>query len=141
MTRWSLRGAPDGGSLNAVRIRDWKVHFAVGDAWFGGTVAFPQNFPLVTNLRMDPYEAVIGDTKKMAMYFRLGRRQAVDLPADASIRRELPEILPGIPAATGLGKFKHWRGSGPDEEHRTYGKIVRFAFCFRLAVGMIAWAR
>ncbi len=60
----------DRGSLNAVRIRDWKVHFAVGDAWFGGTVAFPQNFPLVTNLRMDPFEEVIGDIDKMPLYFR-----------------------------------------------------------------------
>jgi arylsulfatase len=60
----------DRGSLNAVRINDWKVHFAVGDAWFGGTFAFPQNFPLVTNLRMDPFEEVIADTKKMPMYFR-----------------------------------------------------------------------
>ncbi len=60
----------DRGSLNAVRIRDWKVHFAVGDGWYGGTVAFPQNFPLVTNLRMDPFEEVIGDMDKMPLYFR-----------------------------------------------------------------------
>ncbi len=60
----------DRGSLNAVRIRDWKVHFSVGDAWFGGTVAFPQNFPLVTNLRMDPYEEVVSDMEDMPMYFR-----------------------------------------------------------------------
>ncbi len=60
----------DRGSLNAVRVRDWKVHFAVGDAWFGGTMAFPQNFPLVTNLRMDPFEEVIADVDKMPMYFR-----------------------------------------------------------------------
>ena len=33
-------------------------------------MAFPQNFPLVTNLRMDPFEEVIADTKKMPMYFR-----------------------------------------------------------------------
>ena len=42
----------------------------MGDAWFGGTVAFPQNFPLVTNLRMDPFEEVIADVDKMPMYFR-----------------------------------------------------------------------
>ncbi len=60
----------DRGSLNAVRIMDWKVHFAVGDAWFGGTIAMPQNFPLVTNLRMDPYEEVIADISKQPMYFR-----------------------------------------------------------------------
>jgi arylsulfatase len=60
----------DRGSLNAVRIRDWKVHFAVGDAWYGGTVAFPQNFPLVTNLRMDPFESVVADISQHPMYFR-----------------------------------------------------------------------
>ena len=60
----------DRGSLNAVRINDWKVHFAVGDKWFGGTFAFPQNFPLVTNLRMDPFEDVAADTEDMPMYFR-----------------------------------------------------------------------
>ena len=60
----------DRGSLNAVRVKDWKVHFAVGDAWYGGTTAFPQNFPLVTNLRMDPYEEVVSDMEKMPMYFR-----------------------------------------------------------------------
>jgi arylsulfatase len=60
----------DRGSLNAVRVRNWKVHFSVGDAWFGGTTAFPQNFPLVTNLRMDPFESVIGDMKDHPMYLR-----------------------------------------------------------------------
>ena len=60
----------DRGSLNAVRVNDWKVHFAIGDRWFGGTVAMPQNFPRVTNLRMDPYEEVIGKMDHMPMYFR-----------------------------------------------------------------------
>jgi len=60
----------DRGSLNAVRVTDWKVHFSVGDAWFGGTTAFPQNFLLVTHLRMDLYEEVIADIKKNPMYFR-----------------------------------------------------------------------
>jgi arylsulfatase A-like enzyme len=60
----------DRGSLNAVRIKDWKIHFSVGNAWYGGTTAFPQNFPLVTNLRMDPYEQVVSDMKGMPMYFR-----------------------------------------------------------------------
>ena len=60
----------DRGSMNAVRIKDWKVHFFTGDGWYGGTTAFPQNFPLVTNLRMDPYEEVVSDMKDMPMYFR-----------------------------------------------------------------------
>ena len=60
----------DRASLNAVRINDWKVHFAVGDRWYGGTNAFAQNFPLVTNLRMDPYEDVCANMEHMPMYFR-----------------------------------------------------------------------
>jgi len=60
----------DRGSLNAVRINDWKVHFAIGDRWFGGTTADPQNFPRVTNLRMDPYEEVIANMDHQPMYFR-----------------------------------------------------------------------
>jgi arylsulfatase len=60
----------DRGSLNAVRVKNWKVHFSVGEGWYGGTTAFPQNFPLVTNLRMDPFEEVAGDVDDMPMYFR-----------------------------------------------------------------------
>jgi len=60
----------DRGSLNAVRINDWKVHFAIGDRWYGGTVASPQNFPRVTNLRMDPYENTIANMDHRPMYFR-----------------------------------------------------------------------
>jgi arylsulfatase A-like enzyme len=60
----------DRASLNAVRVGEWKVHFSIGDRWFGGTQAFPQNFPRVTNLRMDPYEEVIANMDHMPMYFR-----------------------------------------------------------------------
>jgi arylsulfatase A-like enzyme len=60
----------DRGSLNAVRVNDWKVHFSIGDRWFGGTTAFPQNFPRVTNLRMDPFEHVIANMDHQPMYFR-----------------------------------------------------------------------
>ena len=60
----------DRASLNAVRVNDWKVHFSIGDRWFGGTQAFPQNFPRVTNLRMDPYEETIANMDHQPMYFR-----------------------------------------------------------------------
>ena len=69
-TREEIIYFDDRGSLNAVRVRNWKVHFSVGDSWFGGTTADPQNFPLVTNLRMDPFEEVAGDMEDMPMYFR-----------------------------------------------------------------------
>ncbi|MDJ0992436.1 MAG: arylsulfatase [Dinoroseobacter sp.] len=60
----------DNGSLNAVRVNDWKVHFSVNEHWFGGTQAFPENFPRITNLRMDPYEEVAGNMEHQMMYFR-----------------------------------------------------------------------
>ena len=45
-----------GGDLNAVRFRNWKVHFATiqGNIATGQRVA--SNWPLIINLRADPYE-------------------------------------------------------------------------------------
>jgi arylsulfatase len=45
-----------GGELNAVRYRNWKVHFATmqGNIATGQRVA--TNWPLIINLRADPYE-------------------------------------------------------------------------------------
>ena len=45
-----------GGELNAVRVRDWKVHFALmqGNIALGSRVA--TNWPIIINLRDDPYE-------------------------------------------------------------------------------------
>jgi len=47
----------DSGSLNAVRVRDWKAHFAICDNWYEGGPAKLQNFPKIVNLRQDPLEA------------------------------------------------------------------------------------
>ena len=46
----------DNGSLNAVRVRDWKAHFSLPDSWTQGGPAKAQTFPKIVNLRMDPYE-------------------------------------------------------------------------------------
>jgi arylsulfatase len=45
-----------GGELNAIRVRDWKVHFALmqGNIALGSRVA--TNWPIIINLRADPYE-------------------------------------------------------------------------------------
>jgi arylsulfatase A-like enzyme len=56
----------DNGNLNAVRVRDWKVHFALPGDWFGGGAPLVQTFPKVINLRMDPFE----DSLDSVMYFR-----------------------------------------------------------------------
>jgi hypothetical protein len=41
--------------LNALRVEDWKIHFAIRHNWYGGGPAKPQNFPQVVNLREDPF--------------------------------------------------------------------------------------
>jgi len=46
----------DNGSLNAVRVRDWKAHFFLPGDWFQGGEPVYQSFPKIVNLRMDPFE-------------------------------------------------------------------------------------
>ena len=41
----------DSGSLNAVRVRDWKAHFSICDNWYEGGPTKLQNFPKIVNLR------------------------------------------------------------------------------------------
>jgi arylsulfatase len=47
----------DNGNLNAVRVRDWKAHFAQPGDWLYGGPPLPLTFPRIVNLRMDPLEA------------------------------------------------------------------------------------
>lgn len=44
------------GDLNAVRVRDWKVHFATFQGNIATGVRFQSNWPLLINLKADPYE-------------------------------------------------------------------------------------
>lgn len=45
-----------GGELNAVRFRNWKVHFATVQGNIATGVRQPSNWPLIINLKADPYE-------------------------------------------------------------------------------------
>jgi arylsulfatase len=45
-----------GGELNAVRWNDWKVHFASIDGNIATGTRKVTNWPLIVNLRADPYE-------------------------------------------------------------------------------------
>jgi len=45
-----------GGELNAVRWNDWKVSFAYIKGNIAQGVRFTPNWPVITNLRADPYE-------------------------------------------------------------------------------------
>jgi len=58
----------DNGSLNAVRVRDWKAHFSLPGDWLSGGPPLPQTFPKVVNLRMDPLEDhVLSNESPMAV--------------------------------------------------------------------------
>jgi arylsulfatase len=56
-----------GGELNAVRWNDWKVHFATFQGNIATGVREIPNWPLIINLREDPYETAHAES---AMYFR-----------------------------------------------------------------------
>ena len=56
-----------GGELNAVRWNDWKVHFATLEGNIATGVRTVPNWPLVINLRADPYETMWQESE---MYIR-----------------------------------------------------------------------
>jgi hypothetical protein len=56
-----------GGELNAVRWNDWKVNFAVTDGNIATGVRESPGWPIIVNLRADPYERAPGES---GMYIR-----------------------------------------------------------------------
>ncbi len=55
------------GDLNAVRVFDWKVHFALQHGSIATGVRSVPGWPLIINLRADPYERAANES---AMYTR-----------------------------------------------------------------------
>ncbi len=47
-----------GGELNAIRLDDWKIHFATIDGNIATGVRMVAGWPLLINLRADPYEVM-----------------------------------------------------------------------------------
>jgi arylsulfatase A-like enzyme len=45
-----------GGHLNAVRYKDWKIHFTIMEGAINEAYRKTPSWPLIVNLRMDPYE-------------------------------------------------------------------------------------
>jgi arylsulfatase len=56
-----------GGDLNAVRVFDWKVHFAVQHGNIATGVRAVPGWPVIVNLRADPYERSANES---GMYIR-----------------------------------------------------------------------
>ena len=45
-----------GGNLNAVRYKDWKLHFTIMEGSINEAYRKTPSWPIVVNLRQDPYE-------------------------------------------------------------------------------------
>ena len=55
-----------GGHLNAVRYKDWKIHFTIMEGSINEAYRKTPSWPLIINLRMDPFEV----SPDSAMYIR-----------------------------------------------------------------------
>jgi arylsulfatase A-like enzyme len=86
------------GNLNAVRWNDWKINFAVLDGNMATGTRKVTGFPMVVNLRADPYERMPFDS---AMYFRwYGDLLWLFVPVGQQVKTFLSTI-PGYPFQQG----------------------------------------
>ena len=99
----------DNGNLNAVRVRDWKAHFALPGDWLYGGPPLPLTFPRIVNLRMDPLESHV-DFNESPDGPAVDGGQVLGLRADAGGRRHVPGDVQGIPAAAEVGQLQHRPG-------------------------------
>jgi arylsulfatase len=87
-----------GGELNAVRWNDWKVHFATLEGNIATGVRTVPNWPLIINLKADPYEVM---WKESTMYIRwYADNMWLFVPIQAKIKEFLGS-LPGYPFQEG----------------------------------------
>jgi arylsulfatase len=88
-----------GGELNALRVRNWKIHFAVQVGNIATGTRSTPGWPLLVNLRADPYEK--GPNEADLGYLRwYGDNLWTFVPAQAKIR-EFLGTLQGYPFQEG----------------------------------------
>ncbi len=80
-----------GGELNAVRWKEWKVHFAVIEGDIATGRRFESNWPLIVNLYADPYERAALES---GMYLRW---YADNMWLFVPIQAKIAEFLKTIP--------------------------------------------
>ncbi len=56
-----------GGNLNALRYKDWKIHFAIMEGDISEAYRKTPSWPRMVNLRMDPFERAMDESR---MYIR-----------------------------------------------------------------------
>jgi len=91
----------DNSNLNAVRVDDWKIHFKVQEGNLQDSIVRTVNMPYVINLRQDPYERFMRESK---MYFRwYADKLWAFVPAQAVVGKFIEtfkEFPPSQPSAT-----------------------------------------
>jgi arylsulfatase len=88
-----------GGDLNAIRVADWKIHFATIDGNIATGVRRVAGWPLIINLRADPYEKMPqeGEMGYLRWY---ADNMWTFVPAQGYIKRFL-DTIPDYPMQAG----------------------------------------
>ena len=88
-----------GGELNAIRVADWKIHFATIDGNIATGVRRVAGWPLIINLRADPYEKMPqeGEMGYLRWY---ADNMWTFVPAQGYIKRFL-DTIPDYPMQAG----------------------------------------
>ena len=81
-----------GGELNAVRWNDWKVHFAVTNGNIASATREVPGWPVIVNLRADPYEKAPHES---GLYFSPGRR--ITSGSSSRFRKSSKRFLTTLP--------------------------------------------
>jgi arylsulfatase len=87
-----------GGNLNALRYKDWKIHFTIMEGSINEAYRKSPSWPLIVNLRMDPYE--VGPDA--ALYIRnfYAEQMWMFVPAQVYVAKFL-ETFKDFPPAAG----------------------------------------
>lgn len=87
-----------GGNLNAVRYKDWKIHFSVMEGAINEAYRKTPSWPLIVNLRMDPFE--VGPDAALYVRHFYADQMWMFVPAQAIVRKFL-ETFKEFPATKG----------------------------------------
>ncbi len=109
-----------GGELNAVRWNDWKVNFAVVDGNIATGTRKVTGWPLIVNLRADPYERMPLESQ---MYMRW---YADNLWLFVPVQQKLKEFLVTLP------QFPFQEGGSLSASNINYGTLKAAAALKRL---------
>ena len=87
-----------GGHLNALRYKDWKIHFTIMEGAINEAYRKTPSWPLIVNLRMDPFE--VGPNSALYVRHFYADQMWMFVPAQAIVRKFL-ETFKEFPATKG----------------------------------------